>query len=51
MLKSKINNDKVKFYPKFIIKKAYYKNKNLTIVSQENKKITEKFDLIINTTY
>lgn len=51
MLKSKINNDKVKFYPKFKLKKASYKKKNLTIISQENKKITEKFDFIINTTY
>lgn len=51
MLQSKINNDKVKFFPNFELKKVSYKNKNLTIISRQNKKIIEKFDLIINTTY
>ena len=51
MLKSKIHNKKVKFYPKFNIKKVSYDNEYLTVISKQNKQITEKFDLIINTTY
>jgi len=51
MLKSKIDNDKVKFYPNFTLKKVSYKKRYVKIISQKNKEITEKFDLIINSTY
>ncbi len=51
MLKSKMTSNKVKFYPNFTLKKVSYKNEYLTVISQENKRITEKFDLIINSTY
>ncbi|MDA9084805.1 FAD-binding oxidoreductase [Candidatus Pelagibacter sp.] len=51
MLKYKIDNNKVKFYPNFKLDKVFYENKKIKIVSKKNKKIKEKFDFIINTTY
>jgi len=51
MLKTEIKDKKINFFPNFCLAKIEYSNKIITIISSNGKKISEKFDFIINTTY
>jgi len=51
LLKKEIKDKKINFFSNFLVKKISYKNKTLKLIDKKNRIISEKFDIIINTTY
>jgi hypothetical protein len=51
LLKKEIKSKKINFFSNFEIKKIFYKDKILKLIDSQNRTLSEKFDIIINTTY
>jgi len=51
MLKKKLTQSKIKIFYNFNLNKIKYQNKILTLISDKNKLIKDKIDVIVNATY
>ena len=51
LLKKEIKSKRINFFSNFEIKKVFCKNEFIKLTDSQNRSISEKFDIIINTTY